>query len=363
MTIREICSSFNVGGRFISCSELGTGNINSTYLVKYIRDGEDKAYTVQRINKNVFKNPEQVMDNIIKVTDFVRENIRSRGLSTKKFAMRAFPTIDGKFYFVDDKGDYWRCYRFIPNSRTYDSTDDLEIIRRAGEAFGRFQSCLDGFDANSLYITIPDFHNTKKRYSDFKKAIEEDPFDRVKVVSEEIETLLSFEKEATLLQDMLDRKEIPLRVTHNDTKCNNVSFDKVTNEALAVLDLDTVMPGAIAHDFGDAIRFVANSVEEDYPDLELVKLNLDKYEAFTKGFVPEIIANITEKEKETLNLGVFAMTSELASRFLADYILGDTYFRVKYPGHNLDRARNQIALAKNILLKKDQMDKIIKKYF
>lgn len=360
MTIQEICARFDIGGKYIGCTELTTGNINSTYKVRYIRDGENKGYILQRINKKVFIEPEKVMDNIVRVTQYIRENIIKKGLSTKKFVLRTFLTKDGMQPFViDDEGEYWRCYRYIKNSQTFDTCDDLGIIERAGQAFGRFQNCLDGFDANSLNITIPNFHNTKARYQAFHDAITKDPLNRIKRVKTEVDKLLSMEEDATKLQEHLDKDEIPLRVTHNDTKCNNVSFDKTTGEALAVLDLDTVMPGAVAHDFGDAIRFIANTLIEDDPDVENVKLDLDKYTAFAKGFVGEVKDNLTELEKQTLNLGVYTMTVELAVRFLTDYILGDKYFKTKHPGHNVDRARNQIALAEDVLSKKEEMDNIL----
>jgi Ser/Thr protein kinase RdoA (MazF antagonist) len=221
---------------------------------------------------------------------------------------------------------------------------------------------LDGFDASSLHISIPDFHNTKKRFENFHIAIDNDSYGRVSKVKEEIDKLLAFEEKACQLQDYLDDGALALRVTHNDTKCNNVSFDKTTGEALAVLDLDTVMSGAIAHDFGDAIRFIANTTIEDDPDTDKVALDIEKYTAFTKGFVSEVKDGLTELEKETLNLGVFTMTVELAVRFLDDYICGDKYFKTKYPGHNLERARNQIALAEDIERKSDAMRQIIKKY-
>ncbi len=303
------------------------------------------------------------MENIVRVTAYIHDNIARKGLSTKRFVLRVFPAKDGKPYMVDESGEYWRCYRFIKNSVTYDTVDDTDIIRRTGEAFGRFQNCLDGFDASSLYITIPDFHNTKKRFSALKDAVEKDVCGRVKNVRKELDKLLSFESEATVLQDLLDREELPVRVTHNDTKCNNVSFDKNTGEALAVLDLDTVMPGAVAHDFGDAIRFIANDVIEDNPDLSKVSLNSEKYTAFAVGFVGEVKESLTPLERETLNDGVFAMTAELAARFLTDYISGDTYFKINYPGHNLDRARNQTALAADIRKKRAVIDGILKNLF
>lgn len=328
-----------------------------------MRDGEEKKYFLQRINKNVFKCPEQVMDNIIRVTHYIRENIKKQELSTKKFVLRAFLSVTGDPFIIDDKGEYWRCYRFIPDSVTYDTTNDLQIIENAGQAFGRFQNCLDGFDANSLHITIPDFHNTAKRYDTLREMVKKDPYGRVASVWKELDALYSFEERVVKIQKMLDAGEIPTRVTHNDTKCNNVSFDKNTGEALAVLDLDTVMPGSIAYDFGDAIRYIANTTLEDDPDLRNVSVDFDKYEAFTKGFVTELKDTITEKEKTVLNLGALTMTVEVAVRFLTDYIAGDEYFKIKYPGHNLDRAHNQIALAKDIIYKFDHLEEIIKKYF
>ncbi len=360
MTIQEICTSFNVDGKYAGCEELSTGNINCTYLVKFNKGDEQKNYIVQRINTNVFKDPEKLMDNILRVTAYVRKNIVKKGLATRKFVLRVFTAKDDELPYVQDReGNYWRCYRFIPNAVTYDAVDDLNIIQKAGVAFGRFQNCLDGFRASSLHISIPNFHNTIIRYRDFKDAIKLDPCKRVAQVKKEISALLNMEEEACKLQGYLDEGQLPLRVTHNDTKCNNVSFDKETGEPLAVLDLDTVMPGAVAHDFGDAIRFIANTRMEDDPDYQSVSLNLDKYRAFAKGFLGEVKNNLTEFEKQTMNLGIITMTVELAVRFLTDYILGDKYFKIKYPGHNVDRARNQIALAKDVIDKQAELQKIL----
>ncbi len=363
MTIQEICAKFEIGGKYIDCNELTTGNINSTYHVRYIRDGEDKHYIVQCINTSVFKSPTKLMNNILIVTDYIRGNIIKKQLSTRRFVLRVFLTKNGaKPYFKDDLGRYWRVYRYISDSITYDATEDLSIIENTGKAFGRFQNCLDGFDTTNLYTVIPNFHNTPVRFKEFKKQIKKDCCKRVKSVREEIEKLLAFEERASKLQGYLDSEKIPSRVTHNDTKCNNVTFDKNTGEALAVLDLDTVMPGAVAYDFGDAIRFIANTRLEDDPYIDKVELSLEKYRAFAKGFLGEVKSSLTPFELETLNLGVFTMTVELAVRFLTDYIQGDTYFKTRYPGHNLDRARNQLKLAEDILLKSDSMQEILNEY-
>ncbi len=363
MTIQDICASFEIGGKYVSCKELSTGIINCTYHVQYVRDGEEKNYIVQRINKSVFKNPAKLMENIIYVTDYVRENIRKKNLSTKRFVLRAFLTKEKqKPFFIDEKGDYWRVYRYISNSRTYDVCDDMNIIESAGEAFGRFQNCLDGFDAKKLYVSIPNFHNTPERYKTLRKVIKKDPHKRVKQVKKELEFLMEYEETACQLQKYLDEGLIPLRVTHNDTKLNNVAIDATTGEALSVLDLDTVMPGAMAHDFGDSIRNIANTCKEEDPDIDKVQLDLNKYRAFCKGFIGQVKDTLTDFEKQTLNLGAFSITTELAVRFLTDYIQGDTYFKTKYPGQNLDRARNQIKLASEMLKKKDQMDEILSEF-
>ena len=362
MTIKEICSQFDIGGEYLGCEENFTGNINNTFKVTFMRDGEIKEYILQRINKRVFIEPEKVMENIVRITEHIRAKVKERNESTRTNVLRAFPSIqDHSYYVVDDVGEYWRCYRYIKNSTTYDACDDLGLIEKMGMAFGKFQKDLIDFDANSLYISIPNFHNTKKRFNDLKEAISINPLKRVKKVETEISKLLSFEEKACELQEYIDQNTIPLRVAHNDTKCNNVSFDKDSGEVLAVLDLDTVMPGAVAHDFGDAIRFIANTRKEDDPNFKLVKIDLYKFESFTKGFLSETKESLTELEKQTLVLGAFTMTVEVAVRFLTDYILGDVYFRNKYPGHNVDRAKNQIALAENMLVNFDKMQQILQR--
>lgn len=363
MTIKDICAHFDIAGRYLGCKEISSGNINSTFLVSFLREGEKKKYILQKINSNVFKEPEKVMDNIVRVTNHVRMKVKNRGESTKTGVLRAFTSREtDEPYIIDDCNNYWRCYRYIKNSITYDSCDNLDLITKMGVAFGKFQNDLSDFPATTLFISIPDFHNTKKRFEALHEAIDKNPYKRVSKIKKEIDELMLFEDLACKLQLHLDNGEIPYRVTHNDTKCNNVSLDKDTGEVLAVLDLDTVMPGAIAYDFGDAVRFIANTKEEDDPNYELVSLNLDKYEAFAKGFISEVKNTLTDLEKKTLNLGVLTMTVELAVRFYTDYILGDKYFKTKYPGHNVDRANNQLALAKDIIKKLDDMESILNKY-
>jgi Ser/Thr protein kinase RdoA (MazF antagonist) len=349
LTIQEICSLFYIDGKFVGCEELTTGNINNTYLITYQRDNENKKYILQRINKNVFKQPEKVMDNIVSVTEYIKEKIKEKNFSAEKFVLKAYKSKQNdKHFVIDNNGEYWRCYRYIDNSETFDTSDDLNIIEKVGQAFGRFQNCLDGFDAKSLNITIPDFHNTIKRYIALENAIKEDACNRVRLVKNEINDLLEMKERACSLQQMLDSGELQLRVTHNDTKCNNVCFDKDTHEALAVLDLDTVMSGAVAHDFGDAIRSAANVTSEDELNNLTVRIDIERFRAFAEGFISATAESLTQKEIETLALGAFTMALELSVRFLDDYITGDKYFEPSYVGHNLVRTRIQLALAEDI---------------
>ncbi|MBQ7339651.1 MAG: aminoglycoside phosphotransferase family protein [Clostridia bacterium] len=363
MSIQEICSLFVEEKDFISQEEITVGNINRTYKLTY--QGKDRLYeyVIQRINKSIFTNPEKLMDNIVRVSAFLCKNVEKEGLDTDKHVLKPLLSIkDGLPFVIDEDGEYWRCYVFVPNSITYNATTDLSIIEKAGSAFGKFQNDLDGFDASTLFETIVNFHNTISRYENFHKAIKDDVAGRVKEVEKEIEAYKGFEEKACLITKYLQEGKLPLRVTHNDTKANNVCFDKDTGEVLAVLDLDTVMPGAIAFDYGDAIRFIANTLIEDDPNYDAVDVDLAKYEAFTKGFVSAVKNSLTNFEKATLNLGAFTMTAECGVRFLTDYLSGDTYFKIKYPEHNIVRARNQIAYANAILKRFEQMEEILKKY-
>ena len=265
-------------------------------------------------------------------------------------------TADGNNYLMDEDG-FWRLSNYVP-SVTFDTCDDLSVVRSAGQAFGDFQMLLSDFDAEQLFYTIPDFHNTRKRYEKLKADMASDPCGRVSEVRDELDWLLSMEDEACRLTDLFNAGKLPLRVTHNDTKINNVLFDEKSREALVVIDLDTVMPGLVGHDFGDAIRFAANFVEEDCPQADKAGVNLNIYWAFAEGFIKETAATLTEAEVNTLGISCFALACELATRFLDDYILGDKYFKINYPEHNLVRTRCQIALAKDMRKKMDAMNAI-----
>jgi len=356
----EVGKAFNLSGLFFSYEENTMGNVNQTYKVNYIQDdgggvAKQKSYLVQKVNTYAFKNPIQVMDNIDKVTEYIRQR---RPNKLNLHFHHTSITGERKTYLMDGD-DFWRVINYVP-SITFDSCDDLDIVKEAGRAFGDFQMSLDGFDASQLYYTIPDFHNTKKRYEQFIADVKADACGRVKEVQTEIDYLLSVKEQACRLTDMLERGKLPLRVTHNDTKINNVLFsDNDKHEAIVVIDLDTVMPGLVGHDFGDAIRFAANFTEEDSKDTSRTGLDLNTFYAFAEGFLSQTARTLTQAEVDTLGLSCFVLACELASRFLADYINGDKYFKNKYEGHNLVRARCQIALAKDMARKLDAMDAIV----
>lgn len=353
--LRQVCETFRIQGTFLSFEEIKVGNVNHTYKVNYIRnDGKPKSYIVQRVNTYVFRNPVQVMDNI----DLVTEHIHAR--APKKLSLHFHHTADRKTYAFIENG-FWRLFNYIP-SNTYNITENLRIICNAGEAFGEFQMLLSDFDAGRLYETIPDFHNTKKRYEKLIADAQTDPMGRLAEVQEEYEWLLSARGKACQLTELYEEGELPLRVTHNDTKINNVLFNQETDEALVVIDLDTVMPGLVGHDFGDAIRFAANYAAEDCPEAERAGLNMDVFRAFAQGFLRHTASALTEREIDTLALSCFSLTCELAVRFLDDYILGDPYFKTDYPKHNLVRTRCQVALARDMLQKMDEMKRIVREY-
>ena len=351
----KVGDAFRIQGPFFSYEEIKMGNVNHTYKVNYIRDdgsgmAKIKSYLVQRVNTYAFQKPLELMANIDKVTEY----IHAKYPHVK--CLHFHHTAERNNYLMDEDG-FWRLSNYVP-SVTFNSCEDLEIVRRAGQAFGDFQMMLSEFDASSLYYTIPDFHNTRKRYEKLKADMAEDPCGRVAEVREELDWLLSVEDEACKLTDLYEAGKLPLRVTHNDTKINNVLFDEESLKPLVVIDLDTVMPGLVGHDFGDAIRFAANFVEEDSPEAEKAGVNLNVYWAFAEGFLKETAPALTEAEAETLGNSCFALACELSTRFLDDYLIGDKYFKIKDPGHNLTRTRCQIALAKDMWRKMDAMNAI-----
>lgn len=332
----------------------GNGHINDTYLV----NADEGKYILQRINKSIFKNPSQLMDNVLLVTNYIDEAKKNLPNYNPKNSIHVIPTSEGKSY-VFHGNQYFRMYNFV-DAVSFDLSTN-ELVAKAGAAIGEFQNILDGFDASQLYETIPDFHNTVSRFADFERAIEEDRSHRKDKVKEDIELALSYKHITPILIDAIKDKSIPLRVTHNDTKMNNILFDKTTLEFACIVDLDTIMPGSLLYDFGDALRFCASSAAEDEKDLLRVYFELDKFESFTKGFLSQVYRKLTEREIELLPISALVLTYECAIRFLGDYLNGDVYFMVDYPEHNLIRARNQLKLVVDIDAKLGQMKKIVNK--
>lgn len=349
MSIEKAAYAFCMDGTPVKCGPIGNGHINATLRVETDTGAE---YVLQKINKHVFTDPVSLMNNVGTITDFIRQRV-----GDPRLALHFITTTDGKFYHMDEKGEFWRMYDFV-GGFSLDTPESDEDFYQSALAFGRFQQMLSDFPADTLTETIPEFHNTVDRYRQFKQAVQADPVGRLAGVREEVEFLLAREERGTQLHRMRERGELPLRVTHNDTKLNNVLLDKKTRKSLCVLDLDTVMPGLSAYDFGDSIRFGASTAAEDEVDLSKVEMDLHLFEVYTKGFL-EAATSLTQRELEVLPMGAYVMTLEVATRFLKDYLEGDHYFKVDYPDHNLVRARTQMKLVADMEGKMDEMNRIV----
>ena len=349
----EVSRLFRIDYEYLGYDVIQMGNVNRTYKVNFmLPEGKPKSFLVQNVNTYAFRNPIGLMDNIDKVTEHIRAK------KPGQLALHFHHTADRKTYIEDGK-NFWRMTNYVP-SVTFNSVNDMNVVRNAGKAFGEFQMDLHDFDISELMETIPGFHNTRKRYETFKAAVKEDKAGRAAQVKEEIDFLMSVQDLACKLTDLQMEGKLPLRVTHNDTKINNVLFHPETKDAMIVIDLDTVMPGLMGHDFGDAIRFAANFVEEDCQEYDKVGVNLEVFRAFAEGFLSKTAKTMTDSEVDTLALSCFVLAAELATHFLADYLDGDLYFNIKYPEHNLVRTRCQIALAKDMLKHMDEMEKIVR---
>ena len=352
-TLKIVGEKFRLPGEPYSYNVIAMGNINSTYKVTYVNEKSFKSYLFQKVNTNVFKSPIEIMENIDHVTSFIRAKYPDQ------ITLHFHHTDEGTNYFVDGDDAFWRVINYV-DSVTFNASDDLRVIEATGKAFGNFQTQLSDFDGSILHETIPDFHNTKKRLDTLFDDVEMDECGRVREVAEEIAYIDSVREQAAELSVRFENGEIPKRVTHNDTKCNNVLFDSVTKEPIVVIDLDTIMPGMSMYDFADAVRFIANTAVEDEPDTSKVFFDTAKVRAFANGFIGATKDSLTEIEIENLVKATFSITIELASRFLDDYITGDKYFRCEYPKHNLVRTRCQLQLAKDIARKTDELEWIIR---
>ena len=345
----EIVNRFAIDGEAVSCERYGNGHINETYLAV---SSTGARYILQKINRGVFRDVPALMRNITSVCAFLRERDPD-----PRHSMRVVPTRAGDAFFEDGAGGAWRAYDFVEDSLCLEAPQTPEDFYQSAVAFGAFQRQLAGFPAQTLAETIPHFHDTPDRYRQLREAAQSDPLGRRKLVARELDFALAREAEAGALVGMLARGELPLRVTHNDTKLNNVLLDARTRKPLCVIDLDTVMPGLTAYDFGDSIRFGASTAAEDERDLSRVEMSLPLFETYLRGFAAAC-TTMTERERATLPLGAKLMTLECGVRFLTDYLAGDTYFRVHRPDHNLDRCRTQFKLVADMEAKRAQMERI-----
>ena len=354
--LQEILAHFCTEGQVKAIRPYGSGHINDTFLVE---TQEAPNYILQRVSSACFPRPVEVMENVCGVTGFLREAVLAAHGDADRETLTLLPTKENGYWFVDADGDCWRVYLNIANTRTYQLPENADIFRKAGQAFGKFQMMLADYPAETLHETIPHFHDTVSRVEALRQAIREDRAGRAQGVQPEIEFALTRAEKAGALVNMLAAGELPLRVTHNDTKLNNVLMDAETGDGVCVIDLDTVMPGLCAYDFGDAIRFGANTAEEDEADVSKIHFSLPMFKAYAEGYLKEAGSALSEAEVRSLPLGAWMMTYEVGIRFLTDYLNGDVYFHVAYPEHNLVRARNQFALLADMEKNKEAMDEAV----
>ena len=354
--IQEAMEAF-FGTVLTDCEPYGNGHINDTFLAV---KGETR-YILQRMNDTVFPRPVEMMENIVGVTEHIRRKAEARGEDTSRATLRVIPTIAGECCYRDSIGSWWRVYEYVERTVARQQVENAKDFEICAEAFGKFQQELADYPAERLHETIANFHNTPWRLENLKRAVAEDACGRCGEAAEEIAFALAREEFAGILERAREAGELPLRVTHNDTKLNNILFDESTGEAVCVVDLDTVMPGYSVTDFGDSIRFGANTAVEDETDLSKVSLDLELFESFARGFLRGCGGRLTEKEIELLPEGAMMMTYECGTRFLTDYLSGDTYFKIHRPKHNLERCRDQFALLADMEKKLPEMRAIIRK--
>lgn len=360
---KKIVEKFDLSGELVSCERYGEGHINSTYLVVMRDEGKETQYILQKINNNVFKDVDGLMNNIRLVTEFNRKMITKRGGNPNRESLTLVYTNDGKtHYFNEEDCGYYRMYLFITDAIAYQKIEKPEYFYQSAVAFGNFANLLAQFDASKLVEVIKDFHNTKRRYENLINAINCDKVGRVKEVQEEIKFATDRKELCGKIVSLLESGQMPTKVTHNDTKLNNVMLDAVSGEPVAVIDLDTIMPGSICYDFGDSIRFGCNTAKEDEHDLSKINFNLELFSAYAKGYLSALKGSITKIEKENLAYGAILMTYECGIRFLTDYLEGDVYFHTTREGQNLDRARGQFKLVSEMEKNLDKMQEIINNF-
>lgn len=358
--VLKIASEFTLGSAPTGFSECTDGHINGTFFVD---TADGKKYVIQRINTGIFKDPDGLMRNVIGITEHIRRKLAAEGGDVERGTLHFIKTVSGDNYYEDrENGSAWRAYVYVDGVESFQSAGSTDVFSQVGRAFGHFQMQLADYDASGLCETIPNFHNTPSRYADFEAALVRNASGRADRAADAVEFVKAHKDVCSYIADRIAAGVLPLRVTHNDTKLNNILIDKATGKPICIIDLDTVMPGSVLFDFGDAIRFGASSAAEDEKDLSAVFMREDMFEAFAGGFIGGLEGSLTDTEILELPMGALVITLETGIRFLTDYLDGDTYFRTHYPEHNLDRARNQFKLVADMEAKMPEMLKTVKKY-
>ncbi len=360
--LREIISQFDFPEGLEECIPFGSGHINDTYRLTFATEAGTKHCILQMMNKRIFTKPVELMENVVGVTSWLKKKIQENGGDTERETLNVIPARDGQPYYVDSRGEYWRAYLFIEGATCFDRVEKEDDFYQSAVAFGRFQGLLADYPAETLHETIANFHNTVDRFAHFREALKADVCGRAASVQDEIRFVTDREALAHVLCDKQLSGELPLRVTHNDTKLNNIMIDDATGKAICVIDLDTVMPGLSVNDFGDSVRFGASTADEDERDLDKVSMDLGLYEVYVKGFTEGCSGALTKEELDMLPMGAILMTFECGMRFLTDYLEGDHYFKIHREGHNLDRCRTQFKLVADMEKKLPQMQAIVDRY-
>ena len=360
--LREIVPHFQIEGRYLEAVPYGSGHINDTYASRFAVNGRTVRYVHQRINHHVFRQPELLMENVERVTRYVREQVTERGGDPQREALTLVPAEDGRYFYRTPAGDYWRTYVFIEGTRTYDQVEDIHQIYVAGRAFGNFQKLLSTMPGARLHETIPNFHHTRCRFEAFVQAKQADVVNRCCEARPEIDFALAREADTSVIVDLLDKGLLPERVTHNDTKLNNVLIDTETGREVCVVDLDTVMPGSALYDFGDAVRVGASTAAEDEQDLSKVGFDLNLFEQLAAGYLETARDFLTPLEVKHLAFSAKLLTFECGMRFLTDFLSDDVYFKTSRPAHNLDRCRTQFKMVADMEAVMPKMKEIVERY-
>jgi len=358
--LQEISKKFQIYGEILHAETLKIGHINETYSATYDQGGMRLRYIHQKINQGVFKNPVAVMKNVMRVTTHIRKRLEAANArDITRRSLIVIPTRDGQSYYVGKEGEYWRTFVFVEGVQTFESVQSPEQAFQAGRAFGEFQSLLVDLPGGRLHETIPHFHDTRKRFAALQAAIQKDHYNRAKDAKREIAFALAREKIVGVILDATARKKIPERITHNDTKFNNVMLDTLTGEARCIVDLDTVMPGCALYDFGDMVRTTTSPTLEDERDLTKVKMHMPIFKKLAAGYLSTAGSFLTKAEKSLMAFSGKLITFEIGIRFLTDFLSGDTYFRIHRPDHNLDRCRTQFKLVESIEQQERAMQKFV----